>query len=437
MLNSFLSSVRRASLARPVAGLVVGLSTAFVSPALVLAQAAAVPVAGEPVAAAYGPAVYAPEISYSVGSVVRAADGNLYRAVKDVQAADPATSDGSTWRLERVDESLTLDVPGRFPTIADAWNFLTDAKITTAATVTIQLAPERYDLKAPLRLDHAGSGRIVLDGGRQPDRCTLAFSGSNGIEVHEGGGLTIQGLTVKAVNAADRECIGIVVGHGAKACLERANVDGFWAGVVAEDGGRIEAEQCKVETTSRRSHAGGFKALRNATTRLVRCTATNSKRENNDSAGFMAATGGDLSCESCEASGWHHGFIGASCGSVWLTNCSSEGNMSGLMAVLGGTAVVLDCQFVRNERWAVNSFRGSVHLSGCTLRDSFLGCLAVFNSHVAFRGSPCQIINCSKAALHSKGGGTFDGLKPTLTDNRVEFKLFPATTPADQVFFWE
>jgi len=204
MLSSFLFFARRTSLARPVAGFVVGLSTALVSPALVLAQAAAVPVADEPVAAVYGPAVYAPETSYSVGSVVRAADGNLYRAVKDVKAADPATSDGSNWRLERVDESLTLDVPGRFPTIADAWTFLADAKITTAATVTIQLAPERYDVKAPLRLDRADSGRIVLDGGRQPDRCTLVFSGSNGIEVHEGSGLTIQGLTVKAVNAADQ-----------------------------------------------------------------------------------------------------------------------------------------------------------------------------------------------------------------------------------------
>ena len=437
MLSSFLFFARRTSLARPVAGLVVGLSTALVSPALVPAQAAAEPVAEEPVAAAYGPAVYAPETSYSVGSVVRAADGNLYRAFKDVKAADPATSDGSTWRLERVDESLTLDVPGRFPTIADAWTFLADAKITTAASVTIQLAPERYALKAPLRLDRADSGRIVLDGGRQPDRCTLVFSGSNGIEVHEGGGLTIQGLTVKVVNAADRECIGIVVGHGAKARLERVNVEGFWAGVVAEDGGRIEAEQCNVETTSRRSHAGGFKALRNATMRLVRCKATNSKRENNHSFGFLAATGGDLSCESCEASGWHHGFSGCSCGSVWLTNCSSEGNMSGLMAFLGGTATVSDCQFVRNESWAVNSAEGTVHLSGCTLRDSVWGCLAVLNGHVAFRGSPCQISGCTKAAFQSKGGGTFVGLKPTLTDNRDEFVLFPATTPADQVFFWE
>ena len=131
MLNSFSLFARRASLARPVAGLVVGLSTALVSPALALAQAAPAPVAEEPVAAAYGPAVYAPETSYLVGSVVRAADGNLYRAVKDVKAADPATSDGSTWRLERVDESLTLDVPGRFPTIADAWTFLTDATITS------------------------------------------------------------------------------------------------------------------------------------------------------------------------------------------------------------------------------------------------------------------------------------------------------------------
>ena len=107
------------------------------------------------------------------------------------------------------------------------------------------------------------------------------------------------------------------------------------------------------------------------------------------------------------------------------------------MAFLGGTATVSDCQFVRNESWAVNSAQGTVHLSGCTLRDSVWGCLATNNGHVAFRGSPCQLINCSKAAFQSQGGGTFDGLKPTLTDNSGEFNLVPATTPEDQVFFWE
>ena len=438
MLSSFLFFGGRTSLARPVAGLVVGLSTALVSPALVLAQAAAEPVAEEPVAAAYGPAVYAPETSYSVGSVVRAADGNLYRAFKDVKAADPATSDGSTWRLERVDESLTLDVPGRFPTIADAWTFLTDAKITTAATVTIQLAPERYDVKAPLRLDRADSGRIVLDGGRQPDRCTLVFNATNGIEVHEGSGLTIQGVTVKVVNAADRECIGIVVGHGAKARLERVNVEGFWAGVVAEDGGRIEAEQCKVETAILLGVGVGFQSHLNGTMALVRCTATKSKRDDNWSAGFVASTGGYLWCEACEASGWDHGFLSHINSCLWLTRCASKGNDSGLTASSGSSATADDCEFTGDAAWAVKAANGGTMLvRGCTLSKSAYGCCATSNSTVMFASLPSRISGCTAAAFQSKGGGTFDGIKPTLTDNRGEFKLFPATTPADQVFFWE
>ena len=247
----------------------------------------------------------------------------------------------------------------RFPTIADAWTFLTDATITTAATVTIQLAPERYDLKAPLRLDRA-------------------------------------------------------------------------------DSGRIEAEQCKVETASRRGVGTVFQSHLNGTMELVRCTAVKSKRDDNWSAGFVAGTGGYLGCESCEASGWDHGFLAHLSSFLWLTRCTSKDNDSGLTAALGSSATADDCEFTGDADWAMKAAnRGSMLIRGCTLSKSACGCCAMSNSDVLFASRPSQISGCTAAAFQSRGGGTFDGLKPTLTDDRGEFNLLPATTPTDQVFFWE
>jgi len=391
----------------------------------------------EPTTTVLGPMEYTATTRYAVGSVVVAVDGNRYRAKKVVEANDPTTDDGEAWQLERVDKAIVLDVPGRFAAVTDAWSFLADATIATQATVTIQLAPGRYPLDAALQLGHADGQRIVIEGGQRPDRVVLLFKDSNGIEVHHGGGLLIKGLTVKAVGRPTGEQIGITVGHGAELRLERCSVEGFLSGVVAADGGCLTAAQCTVETSASPRGVGGFKAMRTGVMTLRECKATQRKNGVAAGSGFWADAGGSLHCEDCSATGWNQGFLAASNGALWLQDCDSNGNQGGLLASLGGTASASRCEFSDNARWGINAHAGSIHLSGCTMQRSRWGICSIFNGDVSFRIEPSRITKCDESALLSKGGGTFNGPKPTVAGNRSEATLVPTTTPREDVFFWD
>ena len=424
------SWARRSTFERIAIGLMLGTSASLVSSPRLEAREVT-----ESSVAAYGPVEYDPATVYAADSVVRAADDNFYRAIKQVEAIDPATDDGSAWRLELVKKSVVLDVPGRFDTVTDAWSFLADATITSQATVTVQLAPGRYSFETPLCLDHKDAARILVDGGRRPKDCVLVFTRTNGIEVNDGGGLLIKGITVKAADEGASQYTGIAVGHGANVRLENCTIEGFHLGVLASDGGRIEAKKSSVTTTADRANTNGFRAANTGVIILVDCSATKTGGSEY-SIGFMSTSGGFMVCEGCVARDWEGGFHANRGGDMKLRDSRAEGNNTGLSAFKGSAVDAQDCAFTGNTLWGINASTSAVVASGCSISGSRVGCWAVSGGSVHFADRRSRIRNCSVSALSSKGGGTFDGIRPEMSANRTQTTVIPNSTPPGQVILW-
>jgi len=123
-------------------------------PALVAALAVAFL---SPPAEAASPDPYNAVVAYKPGSVVLGSDGNSYRAAAEVKGSDPVTSGGGAWRLAHASSVLTLDVPGRFKTIAEAWTFLDGARIAESARVIVELAPGKLEHDKPLVLNQCST----------------------------------------------------------------------------------------------------------------------------------------------------------------------------------------------------------------------------------------------------------------------------------------
>lgn len=377
------------------------------------------------------PVAYDAVEEYPAGSVVLGVDGNAYRAVQSVKAKDPTTANESSWQLAHAGTNLVLDVPGRFKTIQQAWKFLDGATIASAATVTVQVAPGKYESKEELALDHPHGGQIVIAGiGPKPDRCTLVFKATHGIVVRAGNQLTIKNLTIaEAATTPPKDKAGLLLADGAGATLENCVIMGFWSGCLVDNGSKIRASDCKLETTT------GWTAVEvrnNAAGVFTNCRAEQKLPTGSASkggTGFGLLNTSSMWCDGCRATGWRQGFSASSCSSAVLDNCVADENQEmGVSAWRGSSFVINQGSFTHSEI-GVHVDGSTAVIKGATIADNKHG-LHVFGTGYVSLFENRSTLRGNGIAIDSKFGGKVYGIPPQFTGNDENMK---AWTPGREV----
>lgn len=114
----------------------------------------------------YAIVLYNNAITYILGRLTLGSDGNIYRAIGSTIGNDPTTDGGTNWQLHTVNVNTSLSVvaAGRFASIALAWTFLQNCRISSAATVTISVAIGTYTIAARAVFNHPNGDRIAIVG---------------------------------------------------------------------------------------------------------------------------------------------------------------------------------------------------------------------------------------------------------------------------------
>jgi hypothetical protein len=382
-------------------------------------------------AACTSPVAYDAATEYPIGAVVLGADGNAYRAVRKVKAKDPTTADESSWQMAHVVTDLVLDVPGRFKTIQQAWKFLDGTTIAATATVKVTVAPGRYEFKEELGLDHPHGDRIVITGGGpKPERCTLVFAGTHGLVVRRGNHLTIKDLTIgEAAATPPKDKVGLLLADGAGAIVENCVITGFWSGCFIDNGSKLRASDCRLETTT------GWTAIevRNGSA----ATLTNCRAEQKlprgsafkGGTGFGLLNNSSMWCKDCRATGWGHGFSASSCSGAILDNCVADENRGMGVSAWRGSSFVINQGTFSHSEIGVHVDGSTAVINGATIADNKHG-LHVFGTGYASLFENRSTFRGNGIAVESQFGGKVYGIPPQFTGNDEDMK---ASTPGRQV----
>lgn len=371
------------------------------------------------------PVAYDAAQEYPAGAVVLGAEGNAYRAVQSVKGKDPTTANGSSWQLAHAATNLVLDVPGRFKTIQQAWKFLEGATIASTVTVRIEVAPGRYEIKEELALDHEFGGQIGIDGtGPKPDRCTLVFAGTHGIVIRRGNHLTITNLTIaEAAATPPKDKAGLLLVDGAGATLANCTITGFWSGCFIDNGSKLRASDCRLETTT------GWTAVEGRNGSAMVLTNCKAEQKLPKGSAFKAGTGfivlnnSSLWCNDCRATGWADGFSASSCSSAILDSCVADENRGmGVSAWRGSSFVINQGSFSRSEI-GVHVDGSTAVINGATISDNKRG-LHVFGTGYASLFENRSTFRGNGIAIDSKFGGKVYGMPPQFTGNDEDMKAW-------------
>jgi len=196
---------------------------------------------------AYSSSVTYAENNYTIGS-----DGNAYRSLTAVAGSNPVTDDGSKWELAAVNASVTLNVPSRFTTIATALAFAKNARISTSAFVTIQVADGTYDYgSTEINLAHPYGSRIkILGNVTTPASVTINSAPVSVALFYLLAGGTfgeINGLTLVGPGRAAGQLGGIFVRGGGSVFLgNKMVIQDFYFPLYAADSSHIKADGAVV-----------------------------------------------------------------------------------------------------------------------------------------------------------------------------------------------
>jgi hypothetical protein len=380
-------------------------------------------------ALAAGTDPYNAATNYKAGDVVLGSDGNAYRAAAEVKGRDPVTSGAGGWRLAFAARELVLDVPGRFTTIAESWEFLDGARIAESAKVVIEIAPETYEQDGPLVLDHSEGVRIVLRGkGEKPEDCVVSIAKGDGIVVNGGKEIQIENLTVSA-KTPDKG-MGLILEHGSSARIRRCRFVDFAFGAFVNDGSRLRANDCEFVT---KGNKDCVTVRSNADAIITDCKArANGKARQQN--GFVAYNGGAIECFGCSAEGWYSGFNAYGCGAMHLERCTGRENKWGASTWYSSSANVIDCTFAANEGAGVGALFATMSVIGCTLTGNDVGVVAVGNGFVSLIDKPTKISGGTVGIRTREGGRVSLSMKMDFarTPTRYDIGGGPADLPIEQ-----
>lgn len=350
-------------------------------------------------AAASHPAPYNRAMNYKPGEQVVGSDGNTYRAAFETTGNDPVTTDGATWQIAYVAKDTTLDVPGRFKTIADALQHLAGCRIAENVEVVILVAAGRHEHATPLRITHSQGNRIVVRGaGDEATPSVLVFDGANGIVIDDGSSVTLENLDVVSKNGS--EDMGLIVSRASSVRMRHCRFSGFGFGAFVNGGSLLTAEDCSFTTKGDRDCVTVRNGARGV---FIRCTvkATESGRSH---AGFQAYNQGSFECVECVAEGWYSGFCAHTSSSMHLDRCIGRNNAHGASAWHSSSMNVIDCTFAGNAESGVAAFHSTGQIGGCQLTDNPAGVIVFGPALVGFDGKPTKIAG-GRTGIAVKAGG--------------------------------
>jgi hypothetical protein len=385
------------------------------------------------------PGAYDAATEYAVGSVVLGADGNAYRAVQAVKAKDPTQANESWWQLAHVGKDLELDVPGRFKTVQQAWQFLDGATIAARAAVTVQVAPGRYEFKEELALDHPYGKQIVISGaGPKPDRCTLVFAGTHGLVVRDGNHVTIKNLMIEEKAATPpKDKAGLLVENGASVAMEGCFINGFWSGCFIANGSRLHAMDCRLATTT---GWVGVEVRNSSTAAFVRCKAEQKLPAGSASkagTGYIALNNSSLWCNDCRATGWVNGFDVRFSSSAILDDCVAHDNRGMGASVCQASSMCLNKGNFSRSEIGVHVEGSTAEINGTTVGDNKRG-LHVFGTCYVMLSQNRSTFRGNGIAIDSKFGGKVYGMPPEFIGNDNDMKAWAPgrdVLPEEQ-FLW-
>lgn len=195
--------------------------------------------------------------SYQSGDFAYGGDGNVYVSLSSNSNKNPLSDTGNNWQLATVLNAVTLNIPSRFTTFAEAWGFLANAEIFGAAA--IQFANGTHDMGASVFvLNHPHGHRIsILGNVTTPASCVLDFSGLpaqtdgafyeedwGAFSVNSGNTLgKIDGFTMTGPGIANYGVAGLLAFNGASIiCGEHMVINDFYAGIAAINRSYIQAD---------------------------------------------------------------------------------------------------------------------------------------------------------------------------------------------------
>jgi nitrous oxidase accessory protein NosD len=376
---------------------------------------------------------YSPIEMYCRGAAVLAADGNEYRTLEAVTGKDPVTAKDSPWRLSRAVFDMTLDVPGRFPTIHDAMQFIAGATITDNATVTVQVAPGKYELDRPLVIGHPDGRRITLRGAKDPAKCVLSVGNHDGIVVDGQRALCVEGLTIEAATAKHA---GVSVSDNSYARLRHVAIKGCQFGVSVARRSHLDAEDVAVTT---KRGIGGFHATAASTGSLRNCTAElqANPRGTDLTFGYAAWFSSAIECSTCTSIGWHDGFFAGNAASLDLIDSGAKDNSFGAVAYLGSSLRAAGSTFQDNTDYGLNIHAATAVVVGCRFLDNKKIAMRSYGaSMIDLRGRPCEVTG-SELGMQSIAGGIFLGVSPNIGDGHREEEVYQFPSGSQAVFHLE
>lgn len=367
--------------------------------------------------------LYDPAVEYPVGSLAIGHDGNTYRASMKVKGTDPTQSKADSWRLAHVAKEVILDVPTRFPSISAAMNFLDGCRIAESVSVVVLVASGKLEHDAPLVLNHAEGGRIIVRGaGEKPGDSVLLFRDDDGdqqdgIVIDGGHGITLENLTVASA-ARTGKGIGILVDRGSSLTASDCRVIDF--SVVGAGNSTLKLTRCEF----RLGRPGDAVHVRNgAESLLVDCAATGGP-SNASEVGFSAYNGGTLFCQGCRAEGWTVGFKAYTNSVLHLERCVARKCAQGASAWFASSMNVIDCTFVKNDQVGVAAiYSSAVGVVDSRLTDNGAGAWTIGNAVLQFLDKP-SAISGSRLGIEAKAGGRADlSAKPVFSGVDTPFSV--------------
>ena len=178
--------------------------------------------------------------TFQAGGIVRASNGNYYRATHTTVNKDPTKDAHVNWELYYVRASMSLTVAasgGTFNNLQAAFQMASSATIASTASVTISIntstAVFNQSFSSPFNLDATSGARISIAGDNR-DRVLLKFTGAtDGFVIDDAH--TLGGFSGLSIIGSASSVDGVHATGASKILGSDLVVSGFKDDVVAEE----------------------------------------------------------------------------------------------------------------------------------------------------------------------------------------------------------
>lgn len=306
---------------------------------------------------------------FDVNGDITASDGtDAGTAIAAVFAglASSASGEGAALIGGLIADSVTINVPADYSTIAAAFAYVSTKTIARGAVVTIKVADGTYTHGAGLLLNHPQGESIRLIGNQTtPANCIITVSGAptfDALTVSNGHTLGLLdgfkfSLSSKATGANNYTAV-LALNGGNIICGSKIVTDNWYYGLAARVGSSI---YCRSAVVSNAGDVGIWAFIGSSIDCQSAVVSSCSDSANTLGWGIEAEYGSSIDCSSATVSGCYRGGIGSLSGStIKAASAVSDGNTGmvggahGLFAENGGVIEAHSAQTINNSGFGIH-----------------------------------------------------------------------------------